>query len=318
MWLAPLVLAARFAKPLLIAGLAAGVLLPGLAAAIAAQLPLAAGALLALAALRIGPRSALGLGGDLRLTLGAVLLLQMLLPLLVAGVLLALGWGGPLATALVLTAAGAPISGTPNLTIMSEGNPAPALRLVVAGTALLPLTLVPALWIWPAFGDFAAVMTAAGRTVLVLVVSVGLGFGLRAWLFARPTARQLAAIDGFSALAMALAVTGLMTALGPALAETPQKVLGVMAAAFAANFGLQIVTAFALRGRPEATGLSIGAGNRSLLLFLAVLPLSFTTPLLLYVACYQVPMYLTPLLLGRFYRDRISRPRPGALARCTG
>ncbi len=314
MWLAPLVLAARFAKPLLIAGLLAGVLLPGLAAAIASQLPLAAAGLLALAALRIGPRTALGLGGDLRLTLGAVLLLQMLLPLLVAGLLLALGWSGPLATALVLTAAGAPISGTPNLTIMSDGDPAPALRMVVTGTALLPLTLVPALWVWPGFGDFAAVMAAAGRTIVVLVVSVGLGFGLRAWLFPRPSARQLAAIDGFSALAMALAVTGLMTALGPALAETPLRVLGVMLAAFAANFGLQIVTAFALRGRAEATGFSIGAGNRSLMLFLAVLPLSFTTPLLLYVACYQVPMYLTPLLLGRFYRYRISRPRAATLA----
>ena len=77
MWLAPLVLAARHAKPLLIAGLVAGVLLPGLADAIASQLPLAAAGLLALAALRIGPRAALGLGRDLRLTLGAVAVLQM-------------------------------------------------------------------------------------------------------------------------------------------------------------------------------------------------------------------------------------------------
>lgn len=314
MWLAPLVLAARFAKPLLIAGLVAGVLLPGLAGAIAAQLPLAAAGLLALAALRIGPRAALGLGGGLRLTLAAVLLLQMALPLAVAAVLLALSWTGPLATALVLVAAGAPISSTPNLTIMSDGDPAPALRMVVVGTAVLPLTLVPALWIWPEFGDFKAVMAAAGRTIVVLVVSVGLGFGLRAWLFHAPTPRQLAAIDGFSALAMALAVTGLMTALRPALLETPMLALWVMAAAFAANFGLQVVTAFALRGRPEATGLAIGAGNRSLMLFLAVLPVSFTTPLLLFVACYQVPMYLTPILLGRFYRYRISRPRRPALA----
>lgn len=314
MWLAPLVLAARFAKPLLIAGLLAGVLLPGLAGAIAAQLPLAAAGLLALAALRIGPRAALGLGGGLPLALGAVALLQMVLPLAVAVVLMGLGWIGPLATALVLMAAGAPISSTPNLTIMSDGDPAPALRMVILGTAALPLTLVPALWLWPAFGDFTAVMAAAGRTIGVLVVSVGLGFGLRTWLFAQPTPRQLAAIDGFSALAMALAVTGLMTALRPALIETPMLALGVMITAFAANFGMQIATALALRGRPDATGLAIGAGNRSLLLFLAVLPPAFTAPLLLFVACYQVPMYLTPTLLGRFYRYRISRPRPRAVA----
>ena len=239
----------------------------------------------------------------------------MLLPLLVAGALLGLGWTGPLATALVLMAAGAPISGTPNLTIMSDGDPAPALRMVVLGTAALPLTLVPALWVWPGFGGIGAVMAAAGRTVAVLAVSVGLGFSLRALLFARPGPRQLAAIDGFSALAMALAVTGLMTALGPALRDTPMLALWVMIAAFASNFGLQIATAFALRGRVEATAFAIGAGNRSLMLFLAVLPADFTAPLLLYVACYQVPMYLTPVLLGQFYRHRISRPRrPAALA----
>jgi len=27
-----------------------------------------------------------------------------------------------------------------------------------------------------------------------------------------------------------------------------------------------------------------------------------TDPLLLFIGCYQIPMYLTPILLGRFYR----------------
>lgn len=314
MWLAPLIACARHAKLLLVAGLLAGVLLPDFAAIIADQLPLAAVVLLFLSALRIGPHDALGVKGDLRFTLWAVLLLQMLLPVAVAALFLGLGWTGALASALVLMAAGAPISGTPNLTIMSGADPAPALRLLVLGTALLPLTLVPALWLWPEFGDFTTVMQSAGRTLIVLVVSVGAGFGLRLWPLADPGPRGIAALDGLSALAMAIAVTGLMTALRPAAIETPLLTLWVMLAAFLSNIGLQIVMAFLLRGRMDAPALAISAGNRSLLLFLAVLPGEFTAPLLLFVACYQVPMYLTPLLLGRFYRYRISPPRPPAIA----
>lgn len=302
--LAPLVLCARHARLLLVLGLLAGVLLPGLAAAVEAQLPLVAVILLLLAALRVGPRAALGAAGDLRGVLGATVLLQLLLPLLVAGGFLLAGWTGVLATALVLMAAGAPISGAPNLAIMSGGDPAPALRLLVIGTLLLPLTLVPTLWLWPGFGDFAAVMQAAARTIAVLVIAVGAGFALRRLLRPRGDPRRLAAIDGLAALAMAVAVTGLMTALRPALLSTPGTALRVMVVAFAANFGLQLLAALALpRGR-DGTGLAICAGNRNLLLFLAVLPAEFTAPLLLFVACYQVPMYLTPLLLGRFYRRR--------------
>lgn len=313
--LAPLILCARHARVLLILGLLAGVSLPGLAAMVAGQLPLVAVILLLLAALRVGPRAALGAGGEFARTIGATLVLQLGLPLLVAGAFLLIGWHGVLATALVLMATGAPISGAPNLAIMSDGDPAPALRLLVIGTLLLPLTLVPVLWLWPSFGDFTTVMQAAGRTILVLIVSIGAGFGLRRLVLPRHDPRRIAAIDGLAALAMAIAVTGLMTALRPALIETPLVAIWVMIVAFAANFAMQILAALVLRGRSDATGIAICAGNRNLLLFLAVLPDEFTRPLLLFVACYQVPMYLTPVLLGRFYRYRISRPPESDLAR---
>jgi hypothetical protein len=37
-------------------------------------------------------------------------------------------------------------------------------------------------------------------------------------------------------------------------------------------------------------------------LFLAALPAKETDAALLFIGCYQIPMYLTPLLLGRWYR----------------
>ena len=36
-------------------------------------------------------------------------------------------------------------------------------------------------------------------------------------------------------------------------------------------------------------------------LFLVGLPASITDPVLIFIGCYQVPMYLTPLLMRRFY-----------------
>jgi len=51
-----------------------------------------------------------------------------------------------------------------------------------------------------------------------------------------------------------------------------------------------------------AVPLAIIAGNRNIALFLTALPTPVTDPLLLFIGCYQIPMYLTPILLGRFYR----------------
>jgi hypothetical protein len=49
---------------------------------------------------------------------------------------------------------------------------------------------------------------------------------------------------------------------------------------------------------------AIIAGNRNVALFLAALPAAQTEPLLLFIGCYQIPMYLTPLLFGRLYKPQ--------------
>ena len=47
--------------------------------------------------------------------------------------------------------------------------------------------------------------------------------------------------------------------------------------------------------------LGVSAGNRNIALFLAALPATVTDPLLLFIGCYQVPMYLTPIILRPVY-----------------
>ena len=77
--------------------------------------------------------------------------------------------------------------------------------------------------------------------------------------------------------------------------------------AFSANLVLQVGTWFLLRRSrwsEYSVPIGISAGNRNIALFLTALPNEITDPLLLYIGCYQIPMYLTPVVLGRIYNLR--------------
>jgi hypothetical protein len=190
---------------------------------------------------------------------------------------------------------------------MTGNDPAPALRVLVLGTALLPLTVIPIFWLSPGFGEAGAIAAAAGRLLLIIAISAGIAFLIRGFLMPKPEPEALAAIDGASAIAMAIVVIGLMSAVGPAIFANPAGVAVNLAAAFAASFGIQLTVATLLRRtrlRAQSAPLAIAAGNRNIALFLTALPAGVTDPLLLFIGCYQVPMYLTPMLLGRFYRAR--------------
>lgn len=286
------------------AGLLAGLFLPGLAAALRPWLPELVGCLLFLTAFRIGPRAALGGLGDLRRTLAIALIFQAVMPLAAIAGLSAAGLlAAPLALGLVMMLSAPSVTGSPNFTILLGHDPAPALRLVILGTALLPLTVLPVFWLMPVFGSPVEVALASARLFLVIGASVTLGFGLRHLLAPELAAERQQVVDGVAAIALAVIVVGLMSALGPAMAEAPGVLALWFMAAFAANFGLQIACRILLgKGRADAVPVSIIAGNRNIALFLVALPADVTDPLLIFIGCYQVPMYLTPILLRRFYR----------------
>jgi hypothetical protein len=288
---------------LLIAGLLAGLALPEAALAMRQTIPVLVAALLFLAAFRIGPRAAFGVLGDLPGTLALVAGYQLALPLAVVAVLTATGTAAtPLGTALVLVAAGPAISGSPNLAIMAGQDPAAALRLLIAGTAALPLTILPVAWALPALGSGAEVVGTAARLLAVIAVAGTAGFVLHARLGARLTPERVGAVDGLAAILMAVVVVGLMSAVGPALRTTPGVLALWLAAAFAVNLGLQFAALWLLPPGPARPALAIVAGNRNLALFLVALPPDVTGPLMLFIGAYQIPMYLTPLLMARAYR----------------
>ena len=301
---AVLALLARHGRSVLVAGLVAGIALPDLALAMKPWIAELVAGLLFIAALRVGPRQAFGALSDMRASLGIALVYQVALPVAFILAFGLLGWHGALATGLVLMAAAAPISGSPNLTVLTGNDPAPALRLMVLGTAILPLTVIPVFWFAPALGEAGAMVGSAARLLVIIGGAAGAAFLIRGFLVKTPSPATVAAFDGLSALAMAIVVIGLMSAVGPAIRERPADLALALGVAFAGNFGLQIAAATILKRTAPArivAPIGITAGNRNIALFLTALPAAVTDPLLLFIGCYQVPMYLTPILLRWLY-----------------
>jgi arsenite transporter len=299
-------LAARNGRAILIMGLLAGIALPDLARAMAPYIGELVAGLLFLAALRIGPRQAFGALAELRFALSAIIVLQCLMPLIAVGILSLAGWiATTVGLGLALMLAAAPISGSPHIAVMTGNEPAPALRQMILGTALLPLTVIPIFWLTPALGSPAEVLRAAGGLMVLIAIAAGSAFALRMTVLRAPSPATIDAIDGVSALAMAIVVIGLMSAVGPALRNTPGALAVMLAIVFASNLALQVSVAIWMRRtgrRQAAAAMGIVAGNRNIALFVSVLPASTTDALLLFIGCYQVPMYLTPIVLARFYR----------------
>lgn len=291
----------RHGRLLLVAGLLAGFLLPGTAFQLRPWLPEMIAALMFVAAMRIGARQAFGSLRGLPVTLGLVLLLQVGLPVALGLGVSVAGLGATTAAAaVVLVTAAPPLAGSPNLAILTGGDPAPALRLLIVGTALLPLSVLPVFALAGLLEGSAAVLSASSKLLAVIVVATSAGFLLRRVALPRPDGEAIAALDGLSALLMAVVVVGLMAGATEALLTTPGVFLAWLALAFAVNLGLQVTGALALRRSPladQTLPVSIVAGNRNIALFLVALPAEVTEPLLLFIACYQIPMYLTPLLM---------------------
>ena len=284
----------------LVAGLIGGLSLPGLALILKDWLPQLIAALLFVSAYRIGPQAVFGNIGDMRRTATHVLVLQLVAPLLAIA---ALSSAGSLNTApgiaAVLVLAAPSVTGAPSFAILMGRSPDRAMQLLLTGTALFPLTVIPVFWALPVIPTLPEVLLSAGRLLGVIFLAVGAAFLLRR---TKPLEnRERAALDGVAALLLAVVVIGLMSAMGPALRQTPYELLAWLAFALALNFGLQSA-AYTFTGSKNA-GSAIVAGNRNIALFLVALPPEVVEQLLLFIGCYQIPMYLTPLVMNRLMRS---------------
>jgi ACR3 family arsenite efflux pump ArsB len=296
---------ARHGRLMLVLGLGLGILAPPLAEALAPFIFPMIALLLFLAALRVDLRAAFPGRRTLPRYLAITLLMQLALPVLAILLLWTLGASATmLGIGLVLVLAAPPLTGSPGLTILAGGDPTPALRQLVLGTALLPLTVLPVFWLLPVFGAPLVVVEAALRLLVVIVLAGGAGVLLRARLPWLRGSEGQGAVDGLTTLAMAAVVVGLMSAVGPALLAVTPAFWITLSVVFALNFGAQGAALLLTRHRVprDAPALAIIAGNRNLALFLGALPPETAAALLLFIGLYQVPMYLTPLIMAPVIR----------------
>lgn len=289
---------------ILVAGLLLGIFLPPLADLIKPWVGYWVAVLLFIAALRIDPRGALGTLRDYKHVGIFIVIFQVAIPTILAVFFLQAEFSGPLAIALLIVMASAPISGSPGLAMMTGNQPAPTIRLLISTMALLPLTVFLPFSIVPFLGSAQAVSWIAFKLFLIIFLASLSGFAVRHFFMSNPSPRAIKSIDGLTAITMAIVVIGLMTGFGEAVLHDPVKILTVLLVAFAVNFGMQILVWFAasrLELRDTRAAFAICAGNKNMAIFLAALPAVVTDPILHFIACYQIPMYLTPMLLRKLY-----------------
>ena len=304
----PLVLAARHGQWVLVAGLVAGLALPGLAHVLRPYLPALVAVLVFLSLLRLKPGA---LGAALRTlpqTAAIAIALQLALPLGVWAGAQALGVGAhPASLALVLMCAAPSIMGSPNIAMMLGAPPDYALRLMVVGTALLPFTVLPVFAVMPAVQGTAAIGQAAMRLVVLIGLSALAAMAVQRLALRHASAWAHHRLEGVSALALAVFVIGLMPQVSALALHAPATLAFWLVVAFGANMGGQIVAWYLLRGRmphAQAVPMALITGNRNIALFLVSLPPETTAPIMGFIGCYQLPMYLTPLLMARLYKPR--------------
>ncbi len=304
-------LCAAQARWLLALGLAAGIAFPAAAATLRPLLPLLIGILLFLSALRIPPERLNSAIGDAHRDILVILVLQLALPVAAALTFSAAGFTGTLANVLVIMAAAAPIASSPAIAVMCGLDGFTALRLLIWGTLLLPLTSLLPLYLVFAGLEGASVAEAAARLAGLIAIAAGSGLALRRLLIRQIDLPGLQVIDGLSAIVLAVFVLALMDAIQPLLFGDPIALIGVLLLATIANFGLQLagrriaallIGAGGIDDRPAAGAIGLVAGNRNIALFLTALPPVLTDPMMVFIGCYQIPMLMTPALLGASYR----------------
>lgn len=293
----------RHGQVCLIAGLSAGLALPSLAELLRPWIGPLVAALLFITGTRVGAKAALGSLGDLGGTLGRLALFQFAAPVLAFAIFSALNLlHHPLALAVVLMLAAPSLTGAPNFAIMMGSDPAPAMRLLVIGTAMFPLSAFPVFALLDLLGGgVVAALTLSSELMAAIMVSVGAGFALRAVLGRLAVPISTANLDSAAALLLAVVVVGLMSAIGPMLRSDPAALALWVLAAFAVYFTLALLALTVAKAAKFTAAIPTGifASNRNIALFLIVLPETVAAPLMVFVGCYQIPMYLTPFIFSK-------------------
>lgn len=303
----PLILCGRHAKWVLAGGLVVALLLPGVAQMLAQWLVPLIMLIMFVGALRLHPKDIGVIWAQPARSLRQACKIQLLVPLVLMGIAVLFGLREAVwMMALVLVFSAPPIVSSPNIAGIMGLDAANSMRLVIWGTVLVPLTAIPTLLFLFRDANVFAVFQTAGQLAAVILLSGGLGIVVRRYLLGQVSHAGEQRLNGLSALALAIFVVALMPALQSGLTSQTGAMLGWIALAFIVNFGTHIALYGALRAKQGAAlagSYGLAMGNRNFALFFAALAADQTGVFLPFLAAYQIPMYLTPILLAPMYRS---------------
>ena len=284
-------------------GCFAALFLPSLSAFIRPALPLLVSMVLGLAMARLDlidiAKDALKLKRLTR-SIGLTILLMPVTACLYA--LLSIALPEADRNALILLAAAPPIASSTGICLLLGYNARLALETTLIATILTPI-IGPAL-VAVFLPDMAPIspFDLAIRLGLIILGGIILGMSLRYILTPDRIDQNKQAFDGVAAIGMVIFVIPLFDGVGATILSNPSRALWVLLLSFVFNAGINALIQKTARTTPENAGaLGVFWGNRTIALYLAALP--HDPQFALFVALYQFPMYLTPLLFKPLKED---------------
>ena len=294
----------RHARLILAGGIFAGLALPGLASLLRPLVEAAVVASLSLSMLRLDWDVVFAWARRPLRAAAALVWMLLLAPLLTFGAVTWLGLPQGLSVALVFAAAAPPVTAAPALALLLGLDAALSLVLLVAGTVILPAT-----------------MLAVAFLLLDLELSIGLGpFLLRVAVYIalpfaisgiarrhvsrdRLDARAIE-INGLIVLALVIFAIAIMDGVAARMLADPGTVAAFTAAAFVLNMVLQAIGAgaFFWLGWRGALTMGLASGYRNMAIMLVLTAGMAGPDMWLYVAIAQFPIFVMPMLTNPLYR----------------
>jgi len=301
------------ARWVLAIGAIAALFLQDLAASLRPALPAFVALMYLLAMVRIDLGSVLRRSlrpARLGVILGVCFALMVLTPALIASLASFIALPEDLRQSLVYIAAGPPLGSAAALCLLLGLDAALAIELTIVGSFLAPILgpLVTSFLL----GEAVPLDPLALSLRLAGMIGAGAVFAilLRKLLGTDLITRRASVFDGIGAVAMLLTIIPIFDGATEQILRTPYLAAMTLTLVFALNIGLQLVATPILRRvthRESAGAMGLIWGNRNAALYLAALP---QAPVFsLFVALYQFPMYMTPLLMRRFYSKKISHSK---------
>lgn len=291
----------RNARWVLAIGAVAALFTGPISATLRPMLPAFLVVLYALAFMRIEPvavlRDALRPAAALR-NLAICMAMMVVAPAMMYALASTMGAPPEVLSALVYLGVSPSIASAAALAFFMGADAALALQVTVLSGFLAPLVgpVVAAALLGAAAPVDAATLSL--RLGAIIGLAIGMALILRRALTPNRIQRSAGVMDGLAALTLIMFLIPLFDGVGAMILGAPGLALGVFALVAVANIGFQLIGAHLSKlWMPDAQASAAGVlmGNRNVSLYVATLPPDpFFT---LFVALYQYPMYLTPLLV---------------------